>query len=128
MTTPTELQDVMDHYSGGSDTRYRHWANPRFLYSEGVKAMADTAGAHWLLDIVATEVVPVVMNGDYSIYFLQVVVNNNNKAELYLGDDVPAEHLFWVRDIDFTDFPEGRWTFYICNDGVPVVMILKEEY
>jgi hypothetical protein len=134
--TPQELQAVMDQYLGGSDGRYRHPFNKRFIYTEGVKAMAESAGAYWLLDIVATEAAPLVMR-DWEARsnptgMLTIAVASNNTAVLSLSsaDDEPAA---WTRTIEYTDFPKGTWTFELAIDGLiapvdVVVMLLLQEH
>jgi len=131
-----ELSNLMDSFSGGSDGRTRHWAARYFIYSEGVKAVADEAGCHWLLDIVATEVAPLCMAGWKSkeefMHFLRVRVTGS-QADLWLERDEDEPRL-WQRHINYTDFPEGDWTFYLGIDQIvdpgktSLVMFLPQEH
>lgn len=131
-----ELSNLMDSFSGGSDGRTRHWAARYFIYSEGVKAVADKAGCHWLLDIVATEVAPLCMAGWKSkeefMHFLRVTVTGS-QADLWLERD-SGEPRLWQRHINYTDFPEGDWTFYLGIDQIvdpgktSLVMFLPQEH
>src|SRR6185312_14271976 len=100
MTTPQELANVMNHFNGGSDGRYRHPFNRRFIYTDGVKAVAEEAGAYWLLDIVATEVAPLLLKlGSDGI--LDVEVDDKSRCVLSVTteDDKPP---VWSRKLDFT--------------------------
>lgn len=103
----------------------RHMFNSKMRYSDGVKTCADI-GCHWLLDIIATEVVPVVRkdpNGNLGIFYANVL---DGKADLRveLSDGVSS----WDRHIEYTDMPDGKWTFYLANEGGEIAMILPNEY
>lgn len=112
----------------GANGFIRHPFNRRFIYSDGVKELAEI-GMYWLLDIVATEVVqafeanPEVFGG---LGFLHVVVNDS-KADLSLVRD-DGEPSVWARHIDYTDLPEGKFIFYIGKDDDLTVMHLPSEY
>lgn len=131
-----DLKNLMDGFSGGSDGRIRHWACRYFVYSGGVKEVADEAGCHWLLDIIATEVAPICMaawkNGQEYMHFLRMSVAND-KAFIWLERDEGEPHL-WERQIGYTDFPAGEWTFYLAIDQVvdpgktSLVMYLLQEH
>lgn len=126
----------MDSFAGGSYNRYSHWASKRFVYTEGVKAVADQAGAYWLIDIVATEVAPLCIKrweeAKSPMSFLIVDVAGN-KANLRLARDTD-EPALWVRHIEFTDFPQGQWVFELSMDGLLdpdvelLVMLLLQEH
>lgn len=135
-TTADKLNAVMDQFYGGSDGRTRHPFNRKFIYTDGVKAVADEAGAYWLLDIVATEVAQICMREwdqrENSMTFLRVLVTKGSTAKIWLERDTDDE-VFWTRDLEFTDFPEGDWMFYMGIDGLVdqpnevVVMFLQQE-
>lgn len=136
MTSPYALSALMHQYYGGSDGRTRHWANRRFIYTEGVKAVAEKAGCYWLLDIIATEVAPKCLQlwRDHEIgsfMFQMTVKDNRAKLRCNWSDNKPD---IWSRDIDYTDFPEGEWAFELAMDGVVdapnevLVMLLLEEH
>lgn len=143
-TTPEALRECMDQFYGGSDGRVRHPFNRRFIYTEGVKAVAELAGAYWFLDIVATEIAPIALKrwadlGD-SMLFVTIFVKDS-KAMIQAdngngtrGEDGEGREVYFQRDIEFTTFPEGDWTFYMCMDGIidnpneVTVMLLPHEY
>lgn len=114
-----ELRNLIDEYQPGEE-KFRHPYNPRFLYTGGVQAVAEEAGAYWMLDIIATEVAPICLkswdelgNGQH---FLKVCVKGS-KAYMSLVWDEGCVPL-WKRFISYTDFPEGDWMFYLFMDGV----------
>lgn len=136
--TAQQVLDVIHSWIGGSDGRTRHPFNRRFIYTEGVKAVADLAGAYWALDIVATEVAPIALKlwddeGD-GMSFLKFDVNEDCSCTLTLDDGNDNGTVHWGRCLEFTDFPAGNWVFYLAIDGVidapneVLVMLLPSEY
>lgn len=136
--TARQLQNVIDNYLGGSEGRTRHPFNRRFIYTEGVKAVADAAGAYWLLDIVATEVAPIALRLWDEIEdgqtFLHVTVHADRTCDLKLDDgNGQASKTHWQRTLEYTDFPSGKWDFYLFMDGIVdaplevLVMLLPSE-
>jgi hypothetical protein len=133
---------LMNEFSGGSENRYRHAFNPRFIYTEGVREAAKLAGAFWLLDIMALKMAPLYhaawMKGNASvgIVTLEVYSPENRplgaeaKVVLSLEDDAPNAY---EELIPCTDFPEGNWNFYFGTDQVGpedyvTTVCLPQEY
>jgi hypothetical protein len=136
--TPHGLAALMDSFYGGTDGRTRHPFKRDFIYTEGAKAVADLAGAYWLLDIVATEVAPICLkrwrDEEDGQSFLHFNVEAGGKAELFVDDGMgKMSKKHWSRVINYTDFPMGNWTFYLFMDGVVeypkevLVMLLPQE-
>jgi hypothetical protein len=131
----TELKNVCDSFSGGSDGRYRHWFNRRFVFTEGVKAMADTAGAYWLLDKIAFEIAPDLIKAwdteQATGAFLDFIVKDG-QGDLVLQDG--NDNVIKQFRVEFTDFPDGKWVFELALDGlidpnqVVLVMLLLQEH
>lgn len=118
-----KFEEIFNESRNGCSGYFRHWAVRNFVYTDGVKDLADT-GVHWLLDIIATEVAQKVPVGPVGV--ITCIVDDSGAAiTLSLEDDAPA---VWARKIDFTDMPIGKWAFIIQNDGTNVVMILTTEY
>lgn len=116
------LQETISRYAGGSDTRYRHTFNRRFIYSAGVQAVAELAGAYWLVDMIALQMAPVYakawLAGKAGLGIVKVKVPPKGSEEqatvsLSLQDDEPAAI---TEKLSFTTFPEGEWTFYLGTD------------
>ncbi|MCC5611958.1 hypothetical protein LC612_35810 [Nostoc sp. CHAB 5834] len=134
-TTAQDLKNVMSKFFGGSERRIRHNFNPNFIFTHGVESMAEKAGAFWLLDIVATEMAPLYQKawkeGKASIAAIKLNVTEDRKAEISLILD--EEEPVWTRNLDFTDFPAGEWSFFMGTDEYPegnyiATMMLTEEY
>ena len=57
MTTENKLDPAVMAQFTGSDTFYRYGLAGVVLFTEGVKYVADTAGAYWLLDLTGIKIV-----------------------------------------------------------------------
>ena len=116
--TAIELRSELAHFTG-SEQMFSHSINRRFLYTEGVRHLAQAAGAYWFLDIAATELyklqtkepflsIKLVVKGSKAT--IKVEDGNNNKVK--------------NKNIQYTDFPEGEWLFFLTDN----VMMLPSEY
>lgn len=128
------LQNTIQSFAGGSDKRYRHALNRRAIYTEGMKAVADTAGAHWLISDTIIFAVPKFAKAwlarEVGTGFVKLTVTGSTaRMELILSDDKEPELL---QAIPYTDFPEGEWTFYLGTDqdedGYLTTLYLPSEH
>lgn len=109
----------------GANGFYRHWAARSFQYSDGVHDLTET-GCAWLLDIIATEI-PRVMRKARQPHCIFTAHVSGSKAHLLLSheDDAPP---IWEKHIDYTDMPDGDWSFEIVDEGERVAMCLITEH
>src|SRR5258708_7241437 len=114
-TNTTELSQDLANFTG-TDEWYKHAINPAFTYTEGVRHFAQNAGggAYWLLDILVTQPEIVRQANDMAFVTLKV---KGSKATLLVTDGHDPETKAYQRRIDYTDCPEGNWSFYM-RDGV----------
>lgn len=118
------FKEIYNESRNGANFMTRHPLSRRFIYSDGVKDLADE-GCYWLLDIIGTEVIQVIGN-DYDMGIVKVNVSNHQAViVLEMADDVPPA---WRREIEYTDMPAGEWMFYVQWDGENYTMILPTEY
>lgn len=104
----------------------------RVCYTEGVRDFAEHAGggAHWLLDILASEsaILGLVRSGCMAFATLAV---KSGRALLNINDGNDSPPVV-SRAIDYTDCPEGDWLIYLSQTevgGQPgIVMLLPSEY
>jgi len=125
MTTPALQQTDLNQFTG-TQTYYRHALNRKVTYTDGVKYFADRAGAHWLIDILATELERLARK--HGILFITAKARDG-KADLEALPDHGKPPL-WSRHISLTDLPEGDWRLWMA-DGAPegtVVIMLPSEY
>lgn len=123
MATAEQLREIERNFSAGSDQRYRHWFNGSFVLTEGLKQTAETAGAYWLVDIMATECYEQCMRrhqgpGDPGTNASLILEVKDSKAMLEMEFGYPYHEDKWTKSIDYTDFPEGRWVFSLEWDGI----------
>lgn len=108
-----ELEVTLAHFTGSTEL-HRHWSK-LFSYTDGVKFLADEAGAHWLLDVIASlqkKARKDPMLRDIQIWVLQVF--SDKRAILNCNRD-PLQTVFISR-IPFTDFPLPEIKLYLEND------------
>lgn len=118
MITADELTNKLSHYYG-TEGYYSHPLSKNMMYTDGVQAFAELAGAYWLLDIMATEVAPLLNTEDFLSIELIVA---NSKGKLFVDDGNDA--ILFTREIEFTDCPTGTWKFFMTDD----VLMLPSEY
>lgn len=122
--TTSELTTAVAHCYG-SLNKIRHW--PRCLvYTEGVQKLCETAKAYWILDIFGSYIPTIKadeMLADISFWTLRVADEDADMiCERDEGDEAIRQH------IEYTDFPEGDWKFYIQFDGEHYTVMLPSEY
>lgn len=118
-TSADKLHAVINGFLGGSENRYRHHFNRAFIFTEGMKAVADEAGAYWLIDEMALVLAPVYAKAwlaeaaSIGIVDFHVTEAGVGRLTLSLADDQPPAV---DKTIDQTDFPPGQWQFYFGTD------------
>lgn len=126
----------MNDFLGGSLKRFVPPMVPGVIYTEGAMAVADVAGAYWLMDVLGLECAPryaeAFKQGRTSVGCLQLHVDKDGTGNLtlVLEDDQPPA---WEQSLDATDFPPGDWQFYLGTDELPsgelvTVVLLPQEY
>ena len=112
----------------GSLNHYSHQLpmTPELRLTEGAKHFADTMGAYWLMDIIATEFLPLLSEEDY-IIFIEVTVNDDNSAVIVGtdGDKGGGPITLHTRTIEYTDLPTNSGFKFYLQDGV---LMLPSEY
>ncbi len=119
----------------GDIQRYQHPLNPRVLYTPGVKFLADTAGAYWLIDAIASWIGSHQFNQalqqDERLQWLHFWYLNvelaSNKAVLTARADQGVRP-FITQNIPFTDFPLEQQTLYAGYDGRYWTIYLPSEH
>lgn len=94
----------------GSEHLYRHTFNG-VLYTEGVRHFAETAGAYWFLDILATE--PAILRQARGFAAVTLAVDDDETAWIIVTDG--NENQVYSHWFGFTDCPPGTWKFFFEN-------------
>ena len=105
----------------GTEHWYRHGMNRDVLYTDGVRHVAEAAGAYWLIDeiAIAQRYEPAIRGEAFQVWKLAV---KDSAATLTCEDG--AERKVFSKVIEFTDFPEPGITLW-CTDST---ILLPSEY
>lgn len=125
--TIEQLQSELNGFCG-TENYHRHFTGGKF--TDGVKHLADRAGAYWLIDAVFSYQCEAKIRAvPFQIWTLKVLRSelgkNKNEPmailEMKEGTDQPV---LVSQKIEYTDFPKGEVKLYLI-DGV---LILPSEY
>jgi hypothetical protein len=121
MMGQAELKAGLAGFSG-SECMYRHWSG-RLYFTDGVKFLADNAGAYWLIDLIASHIPRCKgdrMLRDFQIWRLKVHNPPLEKGgERYMATaycDRDTDDTAFSQDIPCTDFPLAEIKLY-CELG-----------
>jgi len=120
-STKTLTQADLTQFTG-TEQWYRHALVRDVLFTDGVKYVADNAGAYWLIDEIAfaQRSDARVAAEEFQNWKLAV---NADKTAVLTCDDGNGDVVFTKR-IEFTDFPLDEIALYFTNS----VILLPSEY
>jgi hypothetical protein len=114
--------DALHNFTGAQQW-FRHYLIKDVLYTEGVKYVADSAVAYWLLDEMAFfQSIKKVAAEAFQVWSLAV---KNNQATLTCDDG--NNNVVLSKTIAFTDFPEPGIQFYAEYGGGHCTIMLPSE-
>ncbi len=119
----------LNQFSGGGDM-YRHTFG-RLVFTEGVKYMADEAGAYWLIDAIASyqgsKALNTDMLRDFQLWELEVTEKNGRRSAVLTcrADDGVKPAV--TQNIEYTDFPLPSIKFYV-ERGEEMTLMLPAEH
>lgn len=119
MESTTKL-DLSQFY--GTENYYQTFMfTPKLHHTDGVQYFAENAGngAFWFLDIVATEIYPILKREPFIGITLFA---SDGKAKIVATDG--NDKLVFKKNIDYTDCPDGNYHFYLTDN----VLMLSSEY
>jgi len=103
----------------GTENWYKHGSG-LLHYTDGIKYLADKAGAYWLIDLVASYQHK-LKHVPFQLWHIHV--NDDDTAIVTIREDIGLKPLV-TQKIKFTDFPMRDFEFYVSNG----VLMLKGEY
>lgn len=104
----------------GSESVFRHWTR-HLVYTEGVKDLAEQAGAYWLIDLVASWMAePRMCSEEFVVWKLTV---NPDHTAIAVADDGNGNEIA-RQEIGYTDFPLDEISLYLTNG----TLLLPSEY
>jgi hypothetical protein len=115
--------DMLANFTG-SQQWFKHGLARTVLFTEGVKYVADNAGAYWLIDIIAlSQVNNKVRVEEFQVWNLSV---KDGKATISCDDG--NDNIVLTQSVDYTDFPEPGIKFYVeFGDGHYTIMLPSER-
>ena len=121
---PKTMPDLSQFY--GSMEYYRHALLRNFLYTEGIKHLADEVGAHWFVDVVAShQTNPKVRRETFQLWALKLDGNGGCVVTMRTDTNEPA---IVTQKIERTDFPEDFECYCEANELGGHTILLKSEH
>ena len=105
----------------GTERYYR--ISRAVVVTDGVKYLADAAGAYWLVDAIASYLPQFTGREDFVV---AKIARNGMSADLVLEDG--NGHVLDTQHIQYTDFPLQSYQLYACWGGEYWVLMLCSEY
>lgn len=105
----------------GTEKYYR--ISRSHLLTDGTNYVAETAGAFWMMDAVASHLSEI---GTVDWFVLVRVAVANSSAVMRYEDG--NGKLYAEQAIPYTDFPMQNFVLYACWDGEHWVLMLPSEY
>jgi len=124
MISKSDLESGLDNFTG-SETWYQHGIARYITYSDGIKYLADKAGAHWLIDKIATlQIVPRIKREEFQVWRLKVGDKKTAMLTCTDGGNGGPEIEIHRETIEFTDFPLDEITIWFTGNTI----LLPSEY
>lgn len=108
----------------GTENYYKH-PFTRTVYTDGVKYLAENAGAYWLIDYIAFKQIEdgEIFNTDFfQVWSLDAIPELKHSAVITCTDG--DDNLLLKETIEYTDFPLTHIKLYYQNN----VLFLTSEY
>ncbi|MBO6516071.1 MAG: hypothetical protein JJ975_05935 [Bacteroidia bacterium] len=124
---PNELQGL--HQFTGTTKWWKHPFHPRFLFTDGIKHVAETAKAYWLLDVIFSHAAAIHRNPEIKqssklLLVFKLAVSDDDTAKFTTEDGNKKVIKQGCQDISCTDFPARNFTCWMSNN----VLLLPSEY
>ena len=111
----------------GSTTFTRHGLVRSMLMTEGVAFLADQAGAHWLMDAIASYQHEARARAE-PFQAWSLVVDAGTRSVVLAMTDGNSSRQIIRQEIACTDFPLAKIELWAISDGDHRVIMLPSEY
>jgi hypothetical protein len=124
-----KLEENLRQFTG-TEKYYSNSVYP-FRYTDGIKYLADHAGAYWLLDAIASWQGNPIIKSNWDdlgqIQFWKLKVSPDSSAILICERDL--DEIVITQKIPLTDFPLPEITLYLCDmkTGQGVLILPSED-
>lgn len=112
-------EDLRNFYG----THNYHLFGAELVLTDGIKYLADTANAYWLLTAIKSHLADCFAISDFCVAKLSV---ENQTAHLVITDG--NDHVLAHQQFDYTDFPIQSITIYVIKSHPYSVILLPSEY
>ncbi len=127
LKNPGAIKAFLDEFCC-SEEFYRHHLVSGVVYTEGMKAMAETCQAYWLLDVAATNLRAAVLKSGKDPFFIGKLKRNEKGGATFSYRLDSRKRFITSQYIPYTDFPLDVFEFYACDNGNGYTLLLKSEY
>ena len=112
----SEKQSGLDQFTG-TDHYYRHLG--KFVYTDGIKYMAETAEAYWLLDVIFSHVADIygnpALDAEQKEFLVCTLTVADDDSAVFTIDD-GNDNILATQKIEYTDFPARTVKLYVENN------------
>lgn len=123
---PQDLINALGQFIG-TETYHRYSALFRhILLTDGVKFLADEAGAYWLMDVIGSHLSSVPR--DQGFVVCRYAGTPNGSGLFSLTNDIPARNTYATQSVTYSDFPLDEIVMYAARHGAGWVVMLRSEY
>jgi hypothetical protein len=122
--TGTELKELLSGYYC-TENYYQHFLLRNFVYTDGVKAMAEAGSAYWLIDAIASHQKKAQKIGYFQLWELKKQVDGT--WLLTCREDSGMKPVV-SQKIEYSDFPMNEIKLYVEGDGSRYVLLLPSEH
>lgn len=126
---PKLTQSDLNQFTG-TEEWHRHSLNRRALYTDGVKYLANKAGAYWLIDEIAILQAHAKVRGEeFQKWTLRKTVGNQARLECEDGGkDGHRSKVVFSKHIPYTDFPMDSVEIWVEGPAEQRVILLPSEH
>ena len=132
METQAIVNAVRDYiaHTTGTENHYQHALMKAFRYTDGIKYLAETAGAWWLVDLIASwQIKPSVKACQFQVWYVEAPKAPGEPWQVscwtdtpYKGDSRAIAH----QEIEYSDFPADLLPLTLWVEGG--VLLLPAEH
>lgn len=117
---PNKLKNELRQFTG-TEQYYFMPLFDRFKYTEGVKYLAEQAGAYWLLEYIFSSQPHKMLRGEtFQVWKLNVQEDDSAIITVEDGND----NMLATFNINYTDFPLPQFDLWLIGQ----ILILPSEY
>lgn len=124
---PNELPDLRQFT--GTNTWWKHPLYPNFRFTDGIRHVAETAQAYWLLDVAFSHAAsiqsnPAIPREQRLFLVFKLAVRDDNTASFTTEDGNMNVIEQGCQEIPYTDFPARNFKCWFTDN----VCLLPSEY